>query len=352
MIQTIQVAYKNYFSRGKPFKVCITQKILIDLKTPEDQNLVLEQTHNNGHRGIWENNRQISSRYFFPAMKNSIRQFIRLCRICNKNKYERHPYKIKLGSTPIPKKPLDIVHLDVFIKRPNIFLSFLDKFSRFATIIPIKSRNINDVRKGLTKYFALYGTPNLIVSDNEPAVRSIEIRALFENLNIQIHFTPPNHSTSNGTVERFHSTLGEIFRCTKPDYPTLSDKEIFRIACTLYNNTVHSATKFKPREIFYGLRDREERPLDITKILENRDKFFDEVIIQSNQTKSKNLGYHNQQREDPPAVATNDTVYNKVQGVRNKGREKYLPVTVVHDNGRTFTDHSDREIHKENIRRK
>lgn len=277
---------------------------------------------------------------------------LRIHVLFNKNKYERHPYRIKLGSTPNPKKPLDLIHLDIFIKKPNIFLSFLDKFSRFATIIPIKSRNINDVRKGLTKYFSIYGTPNLIVADNEPALRSVEIRGLLENLNVEIHFTPPNHSQSNGTVERFHSTLGEIYRCTKPSYPDLNDKEIFRIACTMYNNTIHSATKVKPREIFYGLKDGEERPLDVNKILENRNKFFDKIILQTNKTKTQNLEYHNRKREDPPVLQDADTVFNKTQGVRSKGREKYLPVKVVQDKGRTFLDHSGREIHKENIRRK
>lgn len=351
VINSLQIVYKNYFSRGKPFKVCISQKLLIDLKTPEEQNLVIEQTHSNGHRGIWENNRKIAIRYFFPAMKSKIQQYVRLCRVCNSSKYERHPYKIKLGKTPNPKKPLEIVHVDIFIKKPNIFLSFVDKFSRFGTVIPIKSRNINDVRNGLTKYFTLIGTPNLIVSDNEPAIRSIEIRTLLENLNVQIHFTPPNHSVSNGTVERFHSTLGEIYRCLKPTYPDLNDKELFRIACTTYNNTVHSAVKLKPREIMYARRDEDEMSLDIDKIIENRNKFFQEVVSRSEATKNKNLKYHNRAREEPPVLPVEGTVYNKVQGVRNKGRERYLPVTVVEDKGRTFTDHYGRELHKDNIRR-
>ena len=84
----------------------------------------------------------------------------------------------------------------------------------------------------------------------------------------------------------------------------------------------------------------------------NRNKFFDEVMKHSNKTQSKNLEYHNQGRENPPDTPTESTVFNKTQGVKNKGREKYLPVTVVQDNGKTFLDHSGREIHKENIRRK
>lgn len=182
-------------------------------------------------------------------------------------------------------------------------------------------------------------------------MRSIEIRTLLENLNVQIHFTPPNHSKSNGTVERFHSTLGEIYRCLKPAYPDLNDKELFRIACTTYNNTVHSALKLKPREIMYARRDGEEMPLDMNKIIENRNKFYQEVNAQSKSTQNKNLEYHNKAREEPPILLEEGTVYNKVQGVRNKGRERYLPVTVVQDNGRTFEDHYGREIHKDNIRR-
>ena len=352
LMNLIQTTYKNHFSRVKSFKICITQKILIDLITLEDQNLILEQTHNCAHRGTWENHKQISNRFFFPRMKQKISNFIKLCNICNKNKYDRHPYKIKLGSTPDPKKPLDIVHIDIFIKQPNIFLSFVDKFSRFGAVVPIKSRNITDVKKGLTKYFSIYGTPNLIVSDNEPAFKSIEIRTLMTNLNIKTHYTPPNHSESNGTVERFHSTLAEIFRCIKPSYMDLSDKEIFRIACTLYNNTIHSATKIKPREIFYALRDGEERPLDMNKIIEKRNEFYNEVALQITKTKNKNLEYHNQKREEPPRLHPNDTAYNKVQGVKNKSKEQYLPVIIREDKNRTIIDHNNREIHKENIKRK
>ena len=111
----LQMAYKNYFNRSKQFKVFITQKLLIDLRTPEEQNLIIEQTHDRSHRGIWENHQQISKRFYFPKLKAKIRDYIKLCETCHKNKYDRHPYKITLGSTPNPKRPLDIVHIDIFI---------------------------------------------------------------------------------------------------------------------------------------------------------------------------------------------------------------------------------------------
>ena len=353
LIGLIQTVYKNYFNRCKNFKIYISQKLLIDIQTLEEQNLIIEQTHNSAHRGTWENHKQVTKRFFFPRIKHKITNFIKLCRICNKNKYDRHPFKINLGSTPDPKKPLDIMHIDIFISQPDIYLSAIDKFSRFGILISIKSRTIVDIRKGLLKLFALYGLPNQIVCDNEPALKSAEIRGILEDLNIDVHFVPPNHSTSNGTVERFHSTLLEIYRCTKEElkeHQNLSKKELFKISCTLYNNTVHFATKMKPREIFLALRDGEDRPLDMNKIIENRNNLYDDVLATNKNTKEKTVSYHNKNRSDPPTVTEEQIVYKKVQDIRKKTQEKFTPVTVTEDRGRTLIDHSGREIHKENIK--
>lgn len=90
--------------------------------------------------------------------------------------------------------------------------------------------------------------------DNEVALKSIELRSLLQRLDVETYYTPSDHSEVNGIVERFHSTLSEIFRCIRskyPKYPDLSNKEIYKIATTLYNTTIHSATNLKPFEVFY-----------------------------------------------------------------------------------------------------
>lgn len=351
LMNMIQTVYKNHFSRTKPFKIYLTQKLLIDLRTLEEQNLMIEQTHNTAHRGIWENNAKISRTHYFPRMKCKIRQHIKLCEVCNKAKYDRHPYKIKLGETPIPKRPLEIIHIDIFISLPDIFLSVVDKFSKFGNLIAIKSRNIQDIRKALLKFFSTHGKPGLIVSDNEPAMKSIEIRGLMNDLNIASYYTPTNNSETNGTVERFHSTIAEIYRCIKPKYDQLSSKEVFRIACTLYNETIHSATKLKPREIFFAVRDGDERHLDVEQMIENRDKFYDEVVLQLKKTQQKTHEQHNKHREEQPTLEPNGEVFHRIQGIKNKTNQRYLPVQVAEDKSKTFIDDSGRKLHKNNLKR-
>ena len=284
-------------------------------------------------------------------MKAKIRNYIKLCETCNKNKYDRHPFNLKLGNTPNPDRPLDIVHMDIFIAEKICFLSMVDKFSRFGSLTHIKSRNIVDVRKGLLKFFRTYGTPRKVVCDNEPTFRSAEIRGLLQDLNIEIFFTPANHGESNGTVERFHSTIAEIFRCIKPKYVDLSHKEIFYIACTQYNNTIHSAIKIKPREIFYGIKDSQERPLDMELMIANRNKIYDEVMLTHDKTKKQNLSYHNKNREVAPDFQQDTVAFKKVQGIKKKTLPMYSPVTVAENKGRLLVDDSNREIHKENIKR-
>ena len=166
-----------------------------------------------------------------------------------------------------------------------------------------------------------------------------------------MYFTPPNHSESNGTVERFHSTIAEIFRCIKTTYEDLNIKEIFNIACAQYNNSIHSAIKLKPREVFYGLKDEQERPLDIDLIIQNRNKIYDEVILAHDKTKKQNLQYHNRNRESEPEFQQDQVAFNKTQGIKQKTKPQYLPIRVVEDNGRTLEDDSGREIHKENLKR-
>lgn len=156
---SIQIVYKNYFSRHKTFKVKISQKLLMDVTDVHEQDSLIEQTHETSHRGIRDNHAEIIRRYYFLNMKIKIRKFLILCHVCNKAKYERRPYKIKHGETPIPKKPLDIIHMDILISQPNIFLSVVDKLTRFGTLIPVKSRAIPDIRKAILKNFALHGTP-------------------------------------------------------------------------------------------------------------------------------------------------------------------------------------------------
>lgn len=351
LIPTLQSVYRDYFCRNQALKVVISQKILQDVKTPEEENELIEKIHDRAHRGIQENLEVLKRKFFFPRMKSKVSKFIHLCSTCKAAKYDRKPYKITLAEVPIPKKPFEIIHVDLFISSPNTFLSAVDKFSRFGILIPIKSKSIPDVRGALTRLFATYKQPEMIVSDNEPALKSIEIRGLLEDLNIKTYYTPSNRSESNGIVERFHSTIAEIFRCIKSRHQNLSPKELFNLAVSHYNATIHSAHNMKPIEVFYAQRDGQLLPLDLAEMMKMKEKLYDEVVLQLEKKHKKDHENHNKSRESGPTLKENDVVYVERQGIRNKTKPAFEPVTVLEDREKTFIDSKGRKLHKENLKR-
>ena len=86
-------------------------------------------------------------------------------------------------------------------------------------------------------------------------------------------------------------------------------------------------------------------------MLEERNKFYDEIILQLEKTKKRDLEYHNRKRQTPPVIVTDQTIFNRVQGIKRKTKEQYLPDTVVESKERRIIDSSGRQIHKENIKR-
>lgn len=272
--------------------------------------------------------------------------------MCKKAKYDRRPYKIELADMPAPRKPFDVLHMDVFISRPCMYLSAVDKLSKFGILIPLKSRSIPDVRRALLNLTSTFGLPKLIVCDNEPSFKSVEIRGLMQSLDVEMCFVPVNHSEANGIVERFHSTLAEIFRCVKDRHADLTMNETFRLALTHYNGTIHSATKMRPIEVFFGIRSDEERPLNLELMLENRNKVFDEVIGELESKQRKDHDYHNATKEKEPELHEGEVVYLKRQGVKSKTQPQFLPVEVAENRRKTFIDTGGRKLHKENLKRR
>lgn len=219
-------------------------------------------------------------------------------------------------------------------------------------LVPIKSRSIPDVKRGIVKLISTFGTPKLVVCDNEAAFHSIEVRGFLQRLQVEMYFTPSNHSETNGTVERFHSTLSEIFLCIKPSYNDLTNKEIYRIATALYNSTIHAVTKLKPLEVFYGVKEGEERTLNLERILENRNHVFDEVVAKLEANQAKTIEARNRVREDAPKLKKREVIYNRIQGIRRKTKRRYKPQIVKKDRRKTYIDGRDIKLHKSKLKRR
>lgn len=103
------------------------------------------------------------------------------------------------------------------------------------------SRAIVDVINPIIQFVNVFPNIKIIYCDNEAAFNSETVTSLLKNnYNINVENAPPLHSSSNGQVERFHSTLSEIARWLKMDKKINETVELILRATGEYNKTIHS----------------------------------------------------------------------------------------------------------------
>jgi len=324
----------NVVAQFTAVKIVYSNKIVIDVSNPNDQIEILVSEHNRAHRNAHENSIQVLQDYFFPNIKRQLKTIVANCKTCSESKYNRRPKKVNVGQTPIPSNPGEILHIDIFSTDNQHFLSCLDKFTKFAIILPINSRSILDVKIPLLKIVNFFPNAKTIICDNEKAFNSQTIKSLLANhFGIKIFPVPPAHSVSNGQVERLHSTIGEIARCLKNENTCSDTIELVLIAVSKYNDTVHSVTGHKPSEIIHSL-SKKDRDIIKSKIT---------------QTQISDLFYHNQKRT-ARTFKPDDEVFVKVnRRLGNKFSKLYVKKTVQKDLG-TSLQIDNRVVHKDNIK--
>jgi len=215
--------------------------MVTDILDKNEQKEITVSEHNRAHRAAQENVKQIMQDYFFPKMTHMANEVVVNCKTCQKAKYDRHPQKQILGETPSPSYTGELLHIDIFSTDKKYFLTCVDKLSKFSIVQPIASRTIADVQTAILQLINFYRRTKTIYCDNEPSIKSETIKTLLSNqFDIQIVNAPPHHSTSNGQVERFHSTLAEIARCLKIERGIKDTVELILLATIEYNKTIHS----------------------------------------------------------------------------------------------------------------
>jgi hypothetical protein len=191
-------------------------------------------------------------------MRKQIRDFIRKCPICQKNKIGNKPLKEPMMITTTSSRPFEKIFLDVVGPLPrshkgnSFILTLLDDLTKFAWAAPMENHEANTVAHHfVTQFVCLHGLPQSLVTDCGTEFLSKVFKEVCNLLKIKQTSTTPYHPQSNGSLERSHRTLGEYLRNFIDKDPLNWDVKIpYAMFC--HNSTVHSATKYQPYELVYG----------------------------------------------------------------------------------------------------
>lgn len=227
---------------------------VINVENEDEQKLIIKKIHEGKtcHRGITETIKRIKRSYYWPDMQETVSAVINSCDQCRIAKYDRKPIKPVLQLTETQDAPFQELFMDIFSIDSKSYLTIVDAFSKLAQAIEIPSRSTPEVVRALLKYFSFYGIPRKISCDPGTEFNNDLLRELTQLHKITLHITTPNNPNSVGIVERFHSTIIEIYRLAKYERKYTDAANIMTYAIMAYNNTIHSATDLTPFEVVFG----------------------------------------------------------------------------------------------------
>lgn len=320
--------YREIFSNDNKLKLIKCTKLLQDIEDEIELTELIKAEHlDKNHRGIQAVFEELKLKIYNPKLKLRITQFINNCEVCNIEKYVRNPPKIPFKITDTPTKPREIIHIDVFYSlNKTLFMTAIDKFSKFAMAYQINGRSWTEFKTKLLQLINTLGKIDKIIVDNELGFKAIPMQEFLKNEKIDIHYTSNSNHTSNADIERLHNTINEHLRLLRHDdnnnRETIEEKMIRIIG--FYNNTIHSTTGHKPIDFING------------KIHESSYKDIYDLMVSK---KEKYINKLNQNRED----ITLEDGTNFIKEIRGgKNHRKYRKI----DGTKIDNDHIENTVTK------
>lgn len=326
-----------------------------------------------GHQGVTRTYKRMKMVYTWKNMKTDIKNYIKKCSSCQKNKLCLKS-KAPLEITSTAEKPFEKCYLDIVgpltktDDNNKYLLTFQDDLTKYALACPIPDQESETVAKSFVEnIICKYGIMQSIVTDQGTNFMSTLFKDICKLLKIKKITTTAYHPEANGQLERSHRTLAEYLRHFINE--NQQNWDIFiPYAMFTYNTTPHTATNYTPHELLFGFKA--ELPLTISKppaIKYTYDDFVAETkfklqyshekakeSIQKTKQNNKNLY---DKKSKPEVFNVGDKVLLNNKTLR-KGRSKKLealwvgPYEIIERNSRVnYTIKKNRKLTKVHVNR-
>ncbi|XP_044592420.1 uncharacterized protein K02A2.6-like isoform X2 [Cotesia glomerata] len=205
------------------------------------------------HFGIVKMKAMARSFVWWPSIDSDIEEISKSCKFCLENADQ--PPRTQLHSWSWPDAPNHRLHLDFLGPIDSqMYLVIIDAFSKWVDIRAVRDITTKTTVLVLSDYFATWGLPHKIVSDNGPAFASADFAEFVKKYGIVHIKTAPYHPASNGAAENAVRSFKSKFKLMlKSGY----DKSEALIKYLFYARaTPHATTGVSPAELQIGRKFR------------------------------------------------------------------------------------------------
>lgn len=230
-----------------------------------------------GHLGMDKTYECLTRNYYWPTMRDDVRDYVRSCPKCQANKpTNRQPIGL-LQPLNIPHQKWEQVTMDLITALPRTTRGHdaigvvVDKLTKMVHFFPTTTSVT--APQLATLFFdcvvRLHGLPRSIVSDRDPRFTSKFWEALMTKCGTTLARSTAYHPQTDGQTERVNRTLEEALRAYVNDTHTDWDDHLSGIEFAI-NNSPHASTKQTPFFLNYGVHPLTPSSLDLSTLTSNQ----------------------------------------------------------------------------------
>jgi hypothetical protein len=191
-------------------------------------------------------------------MHKQVKDYVRTCPVCQKNKAEHLPYPGLLEQLPVPDMAWTHISMDFVEGLPksndkDVILVVVDRFTKYAHFLSLSHPfTVQDViNLFIDNVFKLHGPPAVIVTDRDRIFTSNLWQALFKSMDIKLHLSSAYHPETDGQTERVNQCLENYLRCMCFATPKKWHSWL-SLAEWWYNSSYHTSLNMTPFQALYG----------------------------------------------------------------------------------------------------
>ena len=177
-----------------------------------------------GHPGIANTVKAIQRNCHFDNMKQHVRNFIRQCESCQKNKHSTHINKVPQEIKPA-ERPWQSVTMDFITKLPvsedpttkvkyDSIWVIVDRYSKWAHCLPFRETYTAKELGYLwrDRFARIHGDPEEIINNRDKLFTSTYWRTLVECFNTKLKYSTVYYPQTDRQTERTNQTLETYLR--------------------------------------------------------------------------------------------------------------------------------------------
>jgi hypothetical protein len=282
-----------------------------------------------GHQGIDRTMEKIQRRYYFPAMRRFVTDYIAKCDSCNRNKPINHRPYGKMTLPEIPRKPWESITVDFLQNLPESkdpitglryteAIVIVDRLTKYV-IIKATPKDLTAEQCAilmLREVFSWTGLPNKIISDRDKLFRSKYWQTITKACGIEHSLSTANHQQTDGPTERMIQTIEQHLRHYM-DWNQDNWVELLPLAQFAMNNAKNTSTGEVPHFANLGRHPRmnwtsvsseggsNEAILKAVNMQRMHNTMYKDIMWAEQRMKR----YYDMKREDAPVLQKGERVY-------------------------------------------